>query len=122
MTSNEEERAICDALDVLLGSIIADRAMKPLRPGPSRSFTREDLDRLVGSSPAQAAALALLDNPREGAFTMALKALGERLHEIGGMRAMQQALDDVTERDPENEGRRTAILDQRWSGIGSWMA
>lgn len=120
MNQEQELRAIHDALDILLASIIADRALKPRRP--KLELDGKELAGILPETRAHGMTLDLLENPREGAFTIAIKALGERLHEIDGMRAMGAALEAMEDRDPEHAERRCSILDHRWSGIGNWMS
>lgn len=121
MTKDDELKAIADALDVLLASIISDRALYPR--DVNRSWPADEGGaRFVPESPAQAVVFNVMENPREGAFTMAIRALGDRLHELGGLAAMGAALDEMAERRPEQAEQRESILDARWSGIGSWMS
>jgi hypothetical protein len=38
------------------------------------------------------------------------------------MGLMTEVLDETAEADPANSSHREAIMDRRWSGIGSWAS
>lgn len=117
-----ELEKIEDALHRLLQAATeADRA-PPLTPprGPISAsvLALEAVDRITSWTPAQRDAAALFMNPVAEALRLAVRTLGERLHEIGGQQLMTEVLDRVAERDPEHWGRRVSIMDHRWDGIG----
>lgn len=64
----------------------------------------------------------ILDNPVREVLAKSVRQLGKRLHEIGGLNAMQEACERVANIDEPNWGRRTNIMDKRWDGIGNWVA
>lgn len=118
-----EAQRIEAALDaVLTAAIAADRNLPSLSPerGPvSAGVTAyEVIDRLSNWTKAQGAANDLLDRPVSELCRQAVTTFGERLFEIGGLTLMQDTLYRVGERATADQGRRVAIMDHRWDGIG----
>lgn len=78
----------------------------------------EAVTRMSDWTQAQRDAEELFANPVSTALRTAVRVLGKRLYEIGGMKLMSDVLDRVADRDPEMSGRRECIMDHRWDGIG----
>lgn len=118
-----ETARIESALDALLTAAIAARPVSPPR-GPELAgvVVGRVLDSLRNHTPAQIATDELLDNPVGEATRQAIRKLGKRLHEIGGTKLMQDVLDRVANRAPQQSTSRTDIMDKRWDGIGDWFA
>lgn len=119
-----EVEKIEDALDQLLTTAIRtdqDRAREPDydRPPVSlRDSVAAYVERLTASTPAQRRAHDFLDRPVGEALRQAIRILGERLFEVGGLKLMSDVLYRVAERDRVQEHRRIGIMDRRWDGIG----
>lgn len=118
----EEVAGIKHALDALLTvatdkSLIRRFAAPPKEDGP-RPFNFGELMKAVDASQAARATTELIRNPIGEAVRSAVVVLGQRLHEIGGMRLMTEVLDDTAEADPSNRSLRETIMDRRWDGIG----
>lgn len=111
-------------LDAILTAIMAHDAQprKPREPGDLRPINMADmmaaLDARQTMTPAGRYVDDLERDPVRGALTYAVRQLGKRLYEIGGLQAMQDACDRVAELDQSNWGRRTSVMDARWDGIG----
>lgn len=114
-----ETQQIERALDELLRVAISTRAPWPPRHSGPVSLA-DSLRDLLDSTEAESSARELLDNPVGEAVRRAITTLGERLHEIGGLKLMGDVCDRVSGLDPEHWDHRTDILDKRWDGIGGW--
>jgi hypothetical protein len=119
-TADQEVAGIEDALDALLTV-----ALDPARPGRyswrsdgPRAFNFQSVAEILAKTRAQSHAEQIIRDPVGETARMGVRALGERLHEIGGLELMQRVLDDVADRDKPNWGRRTSIMDNRWDGVG----
>lgn len=117
-----EAQQIEAALDVLVSAAVANLHERPLTP--ERDIRAdvaigEWLDSLEWTE-AQRRASRLLQRPISAAVRLAVRVLGERLYEIGGMALMHDVCERVSAADPRNEARRAGIIDHRWSGIGNW--
>lgn len=116
-----EEQRIVRALDLLLTTAAANR-----RPWPSRyeglSSLGDATKRFLSTGKAQRRADAICDDPVGEAMRWAIRSLGERLHQVGGPKAMTDALGAAAALDPARAGWREGFLDKRWDGIGSWYA
>lgn len=64
----------------------------------------------------------LFTDKRNERIAKAIQALGEELHEIGGITAMHDAMMDVGDRSPDQEIWRDGALNVLWDGIGTWLA
>lgn len=118
-----EAQKIEDALDTLLSAIIKhDLRPRPEEPWNLTMYSAGDLAREAIENLARTEegrfAHRLFNDPVRAALVHAVRRLGKRLFEIGGLQAMQDACDRVSERDPRNWDRRTNIMDKRWDGIG----
>lgn len=119
----EEVQVIEDSLDFLLSAIELTDVVE-LRP--RKDFTAQSFDEVVteftekmGWSKVRRAADTLYRDPVGEALRNGVRALGERLFEIGGLEAMQDVCDRVAERhDGRHGGARLGIMDHRWDGIG----
>lgn len=113
------------ALDALLTAILAMReeSVRPPR-GPVQAGTLavEYVHRLESWTPAQRAAERLLSRPVNIALRDAVRTLGVRLHEMGGVKLMTDACYRVAEADPSTTGRRLSVVDAQWDGIGDWIS
>jgi hypothetical protein len=118
----DERVAIEAALDALLTAAITADGQPRHRPdrGPVSAgvLAGEIVERVATWTQAQREANALLDRPVAEACRRSIRLLGKRLFEIGGLPLMQDVLYRVAEMDRRAEGRRIAIMDHRWDGIG----
>lgn len=124
----EEVQVIEDCLDYLL-SATEHPDLDRLRP--PKSFKAESFEEVTTKfteklrwTKVRRAADELYGDPVGRALRRAIRALGERLHEIGGTQAMEDACDRVAERhEGRYGGRRLGIMDHAWNGIGGeWWA
>lgn len=116
MSQTSEQSAIIDALDTLLTAI----SQAPQRKAPfPKMLTASEL---MQKSEVTLTAEEIVADPVGRSLRLGIEALGERLNEIGGMKAMHAALDEVVSRDPARKSWRANILDKRWDGIGEWHA
>ena len=108
------------ALDELLRAAVEakPRRSQPCEPISASVLARYTIERLIDCTEAERKAGDLILNPVGEATRQAIRTLGKRLYELGGLDLMQRVLDDVAEIDPRNEGRRIGIMDHRWDGIG----
>lgn len=117
-----EAQMIEEALDAVLTAAAEADRRPPLAPERGAVSAAESafalLERMDSWTKAQAATHDLLSRPVSELCRQAVTTFGERLFEIGGMTLMQDALYRLAERDPANYGRRVAIMDHRWDGIG----
>jgi hypothetical protein len=97
-----------DAIDKLLTAVLRERAARP--PESSRAFE-------FSATPTE----ALIENDTvEIACLLAIERLGQSLFDaVGSTDEMRKSLDRICDRHPESSGRRTAILDAWWNGVGS---
>lgn len=119
-----ELQRIDEALTALLDAIIEHDS----RPKP-----REDRDTYELHSIADLAAAAIENakrseagrfvhrlqtdgGPVRYALVHAVRMIGKRLHEIGGLSAMHDAMNH--QEDQPRGGWRVAVIDKRWDGIG----
>lgn len=115
------------ALDVLLSALIeadknpAWRLIPPRGPVSVAALAHEYVDSLSWT-PAQRKVGGLVGHPVSAALREAIHDIGVRLHEIGGMKLMHDAMNRAVDRDPAYASRRMAIIDARWDGIGNWMS
>lgn len=114
MTKEHEISGITTALDVLLTEIsfrhIRERRGSGLRPLPITPLPESEAAYRVEQ---------LVEDPIGAALRMAIRHLGERLHELGGISLMQEVCAEVAAKDPPNEQHRTTVMDRRWDGIGA---
>lgn len=111
------------SLDAILTAITLHDE-KPRTDGP-RVFKTYSIDELMKEFDENQArteegrfAHKLRRDPVREALCYALRRLGKRLHEIGGLNAMIEACDRVADMDERRWGKRTSIMDHRWDGIG----
>lgn len=117
-----ELQLIDGALHALLSaSIVYDRERSLL---PERGLEAAGdvaarvVEKLKTFTDTQRKADAYLARPVRAALREALFVLGERLFEIGGMRAMHEAMSRASALDTTNPYRREEILNGAWDGIG----
>lgn len=117
-----EVQRIEEALDAVLATAAEADRRPPLVPERGAVSAAESafalIERMDGWTKAQCAAHDLLSRPVSELCRQAVTTFGERLFEIGGLTLMQDALYRLAARDPANYGRRVAIMDKRWDGIG----
>lgn len=108
------------ALDTLLTEIVArrDRFREPLRPQIIRASELQVLER----TPVQWKTSVLTAAPIDYSMRMGVTLIGERLHEIGGVELMGEAMVRLEDRYPGAGIRYSVICDKRWDGIGDWHA
>lgn len=122
-TIETEAQKIEAALDALVSAAVANLNERPVVPDRGPISAADAAAETIASfdwTPAQRRAHDLLSRPVSRALRQAIRALGERLFEIGGMSLMHDVCDRVSMADPRNEARRAGIIDHRWGGIGSW--
>ena len=69
---------------------------------------------------AERFALKVRYDPVREALCFAVRRLGQRLHELGGLSAMRGACD--RQEDFPHGMHRVSIIDKRFDGIGDWIA
>lgn len=114
-----------DALDNLLTAAMeADRkpALLPEQGPVSAAVSVGRVIEALDWTQARRQADRLLDRPVPTALRLAVRTLGRRLDEIGGMKLMGDVLDRVAARAPAQEGRRIGIIERAWDGVGRWTA
>ncbi len=124
-TTATELATIHASLDALLGAICEIDTKPRTRPlGRARPASEWAADVMAefAMSEAQRFASRLSREPVREALCHAVRQLGRRLHEIGGIGAMHDAMGYVEDADPRNASRRAGILDKRWDGVGGWCA
>jgi hypothetical protein len=107
----EEVAAIEHALNRLLRGAIDEETYRQAR-GTALVLTRAELSMETKTS-------ELLRNPVGEACRMAIRKLGKRLYELGGLQLMTDVCDRVGDMDQAHSGQRIDIMDKRWDGIGS---
>jgi hypothetical protein len=122
-----EVQVIDRTLDILMDEIIAidagQRNPRNLPPHPGAQSIAQIADEYrwdQKTTNAERFVLKLKYDPVREALTHAVRQIGKRLHEIGGMPAMREALEK--QEDRPSGYRRICILDHRWDGIGEWVA
>lgn len=123
-TTATEVSNIHAALDALLSEIVK------IDQGPRRAggvYTAaelmEEAREYLLMTDHQRFAYRLSREPVREALCEAIARLGERLNEIGGLRAMHEGMRFVENSDKSDDwGRRISVLDKRWDGIGGWLA
>lgn len=123
-TQATEVQQIEAAMDALL-KVCTDRsAPKPPSERSERfmltsmaDFMREEAEKQTWTK-AHRGADKLLADPVGTACRQAIRTLAERLYEIGGMQALEDACERVADMDPAFWGWRTDIMDKRFNGIG----
>lgn len=110
----------CDrALDELLRAIVSydlDAEAQLRRQALLRSLGRED-----GRTDVDRARFrSLMTDPVRGPMRDGLKRIGAEIHRLsGGANGMLDSFDRVCDLDPAHGGRRAAILNASWNGVGS---
>ncbi len=123
-----ERQAIEASLDTILRAITDhDRERQDALPlAKPRIFSAADLVSEARAdaqrTPAARYTRRLAPDPVRAALKHAVRQIGQRLYEIGGMEALQDACERVADLDPANWGTRTDIIDKTWDGIGDWFA
>lgn len=118
----EEIEGITAALDELLTALRSASERRSADRGPPVSARDSAMAIDWDASPAKRAAEDLIRDPVGTAIRKAITKLGERLHEIGGTQAMEDALYAAAELSPTDHDWRISVLDRRFDGIGSWAA
>lgn len=116
-----------DAVDVLLTAYL-EQKRNPV--GVKKLRTRSSFALSEFGPGSIHETLDMLENPLGQALRAGIRDMSERLHKFLGedlglsdpTREMQNCLHNIAIRDPDQEGRRGAILDKIWDGIGDWMA
>lgn len=122
MTRDEEIEGLTLALDRLLTALEVEAEKSSGDKSPPRSASEILSDIATPRTPTEIAARRIIADPIGRALRMALYAVGERLHELGGLVLMGEALAAAAALKPEVESWRESVLDHAWSGIGDWMA
>jgi hypothetical protein len=116
-----EVHKIEDALDAILGAIVKlDEKPRQLRAGDLKSLDMAAIlsEIAIPRTRDESFARKIAREPVREALCYAVRRLGKRLHEIGGLTAMQNACDRVGGRDERRWGQRVSIMDARWDGVG----
>lgn len=108
---DQEAQAIVEALDMILNEITRRE------PPERRKWPNER-----ALDPTSVLARDICNDPIGRSLRLGITALGERLHDKGGMPLMHEVLEAVVALDDANANQRTNILDKRWDGVGHWMA
>lgn len=122
---SQEIAGISSALHALLTVVTDDAFIKRFRGHRDEeglALTMAEALKFLDQTRLERTAADLVRDPIGEALKGAVRQLGERLHELGGLDLMLNVLDDVADRDPRFQARRTSIMDHRWSGIGSWVS
>lgn len=117
MTPEEEIAGIERALDALLSHAV-ELDERPKGYQSKDAMTWSEIMANMPGSEAAYLARGLIENPVLEALRQAVRALGERLFELGGLALMTDALDRVAELNADQADYRSAIMDRRWDGIG----
>jgi hypothetical protein len=103
------------ALDAVLTELMEERERSP-----REQRQRTPVDGLPSRDESMFADLA--HAPREFALTLAVRWIGERLHEAGyNVGEMGKIAEDVAAARG-SYGRRINVIDKKWNGIGGWVA
>lgn len=116
-----EAQMIEAALDALVSAAVAnlnEASLVPERGPVSLADMAHEFSASLEWTPAQRTANDLVQRPVSRALRQGIRALGERLFEIGGMALLHDVCDRVSASDPRHEARRAGIIDKRWDGIG----
>lgn len=117
VTSRDDDLATCRrALDELVSAIIR--------------HDRERSERRISDRIEIVSFKALMDtermnfrsvttNPVRAALRLGVRKLAQEVYSIGGMGAVHDAFERVTDMDAANEGRRMSIMDSAFNGVGS---
>ena len=121
MTCEEECAVIEDALHHVLTAILAIKRPVPLSAAPMVHIMPIGRPEHLPTR-QQSFFKRLATDPAGAALRWTVRLIGERLHELGGMRLMVDACQRLADRDEPNWGRRTSIIDAGWNGIGDWIS
>lgn len=131
VTEPGETLAIQASLDTILRAITDhDRAKAEAldrHPGRYKIYSIAELMRegaeQAARTPAGRFTHNLAADPVRAALKHAVRQIGKRLYEIGGIEALRDACERIADLDPPNWGKRTDIMDKTWDGIGGeWFA
>jgi hypothetical protein len=119
--TSPETQGIADALDAVLSAIIEERAARKTAEGDYGWPSVPTVGKLKTRDQSRIERIAA--NARLGSLYLAVYWIGLQLHGAGMSSAqMADFLDEVCARHPESHGRRAAIVDARWNGIGEWLS
>jgi hypothetical protein len=116
-----------DAIDVLLTAYL-EQKRNPV--GAKRLRTRNAFPASEFGPGSIHETLDWLENPLGQTLRAGIREMSERLHSFlrdelaisDPTREMRNCIENIASRDPGQEGRRGAILDKIWDGIGDWTA
>lgn len=118
MRHTNETAELTETLDAVLAEIhrLHVEPKEHAAPWPSRTLGEivEDL----AATEAEDDARMLIEDPIGGSLRLGLRVIGECLFEIGGIKAMADALDAVELRHPDHAGAIVGFADVHWDGIG----
>jgi hypothetical protein len=117
-TKEQRIAHIRDALCALTDAYLAHEAARP--PGPIRFIPAVQFLELGVSWPEEYE----VRDPVGEALRTGIRRMGELLFPLGGIQAMQAALNIVAERDGGRRFQRVAsLLDHAWNGVGGkWVS
>lgn len=111
-----------DAIDVVLTAHLQHRRNPVgIKPGPKGLIAAGEFP--IGP---EADRYWVTRDPLGSAYRRALQEMGQLLFELIRIemkvempfKEMRASLYNIADRDPENQGRRAAILDKAWDGVG----
>lgn len=116
-----------DAINVLLTAYL-EQKRNPV--GTTRLRTRSFFPLSEFGPGSIHETLDVLENPLGRTLRAGIRDLGSRLHAFlrdelkvaDPSREMLSSLNNIAGHDRDQEGRRGAILDKVWNGIGDWVA
>lgn len=103
------------ALDAVLTELLEEREMTPRTARP-----RTAVEGLPSRDESMFADLA--NAPREFALTLAVRWIGERLHEAGYNFGQMGKIAEEVAAARGSYARRINVIDKKWNGIGGWVA
>lgn len=126
-TATTELHDVNRSLDLLLTAIVDLDARSrrernlPRQPGPmSVADMAREYRWNVQTTPAERFTLSIKYDPVGQSLRQAVRRCGERIHELGGLKAMQDACD--RQEDLAGGMQRVSIVDKWFDGIGGWVA
>lgn len=116
-----EIAAEIEAVSSLLGALFEhQRSTRESRPIASPFIMR---DPATIPTRAETTIRDLARDPVGTSLRQAIRMVGDRIYEAGGIDLLHFAYGKAGEHDPENAGRRSAALNTAWDGIGQeWFA
>jgi hypothetical protein len=118
-TPEQEIMWIEEALVELLREIVRQEK-RGNRPPSRHGFVAYDINELGSRSSLYWEVSHVVDHPVREACALAIRRLGQRLHEMSA--DMMEVHDHVVERTRKYQDYWSMLLDKRWNGVGDWHA